>query len=447
MAPKSPKATKAAQPAKSEPERSHNKTRRWLNPLHVAVVIFAAVLIVLFRKQLPGGRLQVRSEAKLQPLLNYSTFQDSYPRLAEQSKLENSRRHLLFIGDMIQVARHNLMYLLSEQSYSVVQSPFRSDRNLAEQMDVLSQLDEFDFDTLKKRLAQIDSPVSGLVVAGAQLETGNKVNRFFTRILKGDQHFDIPSYPLDDQPDPQRVTHIDADLRDCSPTIRDQSTCGACYAFSWNSYAEWHFCRQSGQQIDFSEQHIVDCGYLAKLGGCQDGLLPSVRDFSHTFGFHLEADYPYRAKVKTCKRAQGEIKVKTLAFKRVLVDRLEWEQLVAEQPILLEVHLPSDILSYQRGVHPGHNCDSRFAHGMLLVGHGRQDGQPYWLLKNSMGRNWGENGYLRLSRDAQMSKCFRTGFISRFKFQNLTEDQFEQLYDSFTFQPSEQIVARPKPTK
>lgn len=398
-----------------------------------------------------GGSEINRPLYKPKTMQNYAQFLASYPRQeSPPSILDMSSRHLLFNADMLTVSGHNLQYLATKsQSFLMRQSPFKSDRTPLEQMDILSQLDSFDVDKIRElRLNNspaFDSPVSGIAPTssrktpkGARLETANKMNRWWTRLVNGNSYFDIPNYPLDEQPNPERITHIDSDLRNSIGDLKDQKNCGACYAFSWNSYAEWHYCKQTGNKIDFSEQHIVDCGHLARLNGCIEGYLLDVRDFSHTFGFNLEQDYPYQGKKGQCKNSLGKIKVKTVDFTRIVVDRHEWEEILNEQPILLEANLPQDIMDYKRGIHPGLNCDRRLAHGMLLVGHGRQDGLPYWLLRNSMGTNWGENGYLRLSRDAPMTQCFRTGFISKFKFHGVDDDKYYELYDSFKFKPTVQ---------
>lgn len=389
----------------------------------------------------------------LESLLNYENFKARYPRIQtfRTKPSEDSRRHLLFNLDLISLGRHNLAYLAKKYSYYMRQSPFKSDRTSLEQMDVLNQLDQFNLQQILEasRLQDEngqpidkeyyrDKPVRGLTIKGegADVEIGNDLNRWFKRLVKGNSYFDIPNFPLDKQPNPNKITHIDSDLRYCSSDIHDQGQCGACYAFSWNSLAEWHYCRQNnGKLIDFSEQHIVDCGYKTKLEGCTEGLLKNVRAFSQVYGFELEQKYPYKKKEGQCKNENGSIGVKT-QLTRVVVDRNEWEQILKEQPILLEVHLPDDILSYSRGVHPGTNCNKQLGHGMVLVGYGRQEGVPYWLLKNSMGKHWGENGYLRLSRDAPMKECFATGFILKFKFKTLPEDNYNDFYDNIKFQPT-----------
>ncbi|CAI5525146.1 unnamed protein product [Closterium sp. Naga37s-1] len=70
---------------------------------------------------------------------------------------------------------------------------------------------------------------------------------------------------------------------------------------------------------------------------------------------------------------------------------------VAQQPVL--VYLSSgtnDFISYSGGIFDG-NCSGDIDHAMLLVGYNRTDpDNPYWILKNTWGINWGENGYMRL---------------------------------------------------
>ena len=55
---------------------------------------------------------------------------------------------------------------------------------------------------------------------------------------------------------------------------------------------------------------------------------------------------------------------------------------------------------HDSGVYYGTDCRSDFHnHAVTVVGYGTEDGQDYWLVKNSWGSDWGEEGYIKMSRN------------------------------------------------
>ncbi|GMY24901.1 putative cysteine protease RDL6, partial [Fagus crenata] len=82
---------------------------------------------------------------------------------------------------------------------------------------------------------------------------------------------------------------------------------------------------------------------------------------------------------------------------------------VAKQPVAAVVHVFEEFIELQEGIYKGAKNPLNQAHvpigvhAILVVGYGTNDnGEEYWIIKNSWGSNWGVNGYGKIARSASV---------------------------------------------
>ena len=68
-----------------------------------------------------------------------------------------------------------------------------------------------------------------------------------------------------------------------------------------------------------------------------------------------------------------------------------------KQPISVSLEADKSVFQqYQSGIFDSPKCGTTLDHATLLVGYGSENGKEYWIMKNSWGTDWGEDGYMRL---------------------------------------------------
>ncbi|XP_045776735.1 uncharacterized protein LOC123875121 [Maniola jurtina] len=188
--------------------------------------------------------------------------------------------------------------------------------------------------------------------------------------------------------------------------VKDQGACGSCWAFSVTGNIEGQWKMQSGQLVSLSEQELVDCDKLDQ--GCNGGLPDNAyRAIEQLGGLEAENDYPYEGENDKCAFNKTLSRVQISGAVNISsneTDMAKW--LVKNGPISIGINANA-MQFYVGGVsHPWRMlCNpSNLDHGVLIVGYGVKNYPlfhkrlPYWIVKNSWGARWGEQGYYRVYR-------------------------------------------------
>jgi cathepsin L len=73
------------------------------------------------------------------------------------------------------------------------------------------------------------------------------------------------------------------------------------------------------------------------------------------------------------------------------------KEAVARQPIAVAVQSQSEgFWQYKSGVIDAEACGTRPDHGVLVTGYDKKADPPYWIVKNSWGTSWGDDGYIKI---------------------------------------------------
>lgn len=183
--------------------------------------------------------------------------------------------------------------------------------------------------------------------------------------------------------------------------VRSQEHCGSCWAFASAEAIESHYMLAEKEPIKLSPQFLMNCVENPQMcggtGGCRGATAELAFNLTARAGIPVDADVPYLGNNSFCGSSYPQAAAINDGYHKLTVnDPQELETAIATiGPIAVAV-AASTWRRYGGGILSG-SCSSRdcvINHAVLAVGYD----QDYWLIRNSWGAQWGESGYIRLTR-------------------------------------------------
>lgn len=225
----------------------------------------------------------------------------------------------------------------------------------------------------------------------------------FSKLKSGKAAHNVHNHPIAQltmgQANPSRV---DWREKDAVTPVKNQGSCGSCWAFSAIEAVESHYAIATGNLKVLAPQAYVNCVKNPKscggTGGCEGATMELAFNLTAQMGVPLESDLPYKEKDASCSPYKAAVK-STGYVKVPINDKDALETAVATKgPVSVSVatgHIwfEKNWAMYGGGIFSG-GCKTwgqdrgcELDHGLLAVGYDNS-GEGYWLVRNSWGESW-----------------------------------------------------------
>ncbi|XP_067365685.1 cathepsin K-like isoform X1 [Channa argus] len=187
--------------------------------------------------------------------------------------------------------------------------------------------------------------------------------------------------------------------------VKNQEGCSCCWAFSAAGALEGQLAKKTGRLLDLSPQNLVDC--VPGNNNCNGGHMTNAFKYvQENGGINSEKDYPYVGQKQHCSYNAAAKTAECKGFEEIPEgNELALAAALSEVgPLSVAINAKGlQFQFYGQGIYYNPECnEDRLNHAMLLVGYGETpEGKKYWIVKNSHGVLWGQQGYIWIARNRE----------------------------------------------
>ena len=167
-----------------------------------------------------------------------------------------------------------------------------------------------------------------------------------------------------------------------------------------------HAIKSGGELLELSRMQALCCGEHAADWKCKMGIGSS---FPLDYGFKNKymqstdwADWVPdfdKCPMDRCGEAAAKGKVNTGDYKELgWHSYMEIKNALPEGPIISDIQMSSSVFQhYKSGILDSEDCGTEIEGEIVIVGFGTENGKNYYIIKNFLGTDWGEQGYARIA--------------------------------------------------
>ena len=192
-----------------------------------------------------------------------------------------------------------------------------------------------------------------------------------------------------------------------------QGNCSSAYALAMASAISDRLCLVSGKRNQLAPQYVVSCD--ADINeGCTKGYAQRAFDFFSKGKLINETCMPYAfGKFVNCSEKCPDSLTEPGKLSKVCgVEAQEQikREIVLNGPVVSQIEIRSDFLTYKEGIYNSDNAQYVYAggHVVKIIGWGEENGRKYWIIENTWGSDWGEDGFAKIEiigkDDLQLSR-------------------------------------------